>query len=88
MVEFMSTNTSLEIPTPGSARTSVIEGNKVTIIDVCCPFDNDRDALQTAVTTKETKYADLKQALAADGKDVEVFGFAVGSLVSWHHGNE
>ncbi|XP_071794611.1 uncharacterized protein [Asterias amurensis] len=60
----------------------------VTIIDVCCPFDNDRDALKTAAAAKVTKYADLKQALAADGKDVEVFGFAVGSLGSWHQGNE
>ena len=67
---------------------TVIEGNKVTIIDVCCPFDNGRDALKTAVAAKETKYADLKQALAATGKDVEVFGFAVGSLGSWYPGNE
>ena len=38
-------------------RPDIME-NKVTIIYVCCPFDNDRDALKTAV--------------AADGKDIEV----------------
>ena len=43
---------------PGDPHITVIKGNKMTIIYVCCPFDNDRDALKTAV--------------AADGKDVEV----------------
>ena len=71
MVKFISTNTSLEHP-----NITVIKGNKVTIIYVCYPFDNDRDALKTAVAAKETKYTDLEQALAVDGKDVEV-------LVPW-----
>ena len=67
---------------------TVVEGNKVTIIDVCCPFDNGRDALKSAAAAKESKYADLKTALAAAGKDVEVYGFAVGALGSWLPSNE
>ena len=67
---------------------TVIEGDKVTIIDVTCPFDNGPDALRLAAEGKELKYSTLKEALVAQGKDVEVFGFAVGSLGSWYPGNE
>ncbi len=45
------------------------------------------DAVKTTPAAKVTKYADLQPALAADGMDVEVFGFAIGSLDFWHQGN-
>jgi hypothetical protein len=32
-----------------------MDGNKVTIIDVTCPFENDVDALVAAAERKESK---------------------------------
>ena len=62
--------------------------NRVTIIDVCCPFENGTEALDEAVSRKEVKYEHLKLHFESLGKDCEVFGFAVGALGAWHPGNE
>ena len=66
----------------------VEEDNKVVIIDVCCPFDNDAEALRDAEQRKLNKYEGLKQFFIGQGKQCEVFGFVIGALGSWHPANE
>jgi len=58
------------------------------IIDVCCPFDNDAEALRDAEQRKLNKYEGLKQFFIGQGKQCEVFGFVIGALGSWHPANE
>lgn len=43
---------------PGCDRPDIVvrDGNKVTIIDIACPFENDKNALQTAAERKVEKY--------------------------------
>jgi len=67
---------------------TVVEGNKITIVDVAVPFDNGPDALATCAAAKREKYEALRKALVAKGKDVQVLGFIVGALGSWFPGNE
>ena len=62
--------------------------NHVTIIDVCCPFENGPEAMEEAVARKEVKYNHLKTFFEAQGKSCNVFGFAVGALGTWFPGNE
>ena len=62
--------------------------NKVTIIDVCCPFKNGAESLEEAAARKELKYEHLKTHFEALGKECSVYGFVVGTLGSWHPGNE
>ena len=67
----------------------VIENNShVTIIDVCCPFENGPEALQEAVARKEVKYDHLKTFFESQGKSCNIFGFAAGALGAWFPGNE
>ena len=66
----------------------ITNGNHVTIIDVCCPFENGPEALEEAVARKEVKYNHLKTFFEAQGKSCDVFGFAVGALGTWFPGNE
>lgn len=76
-------------PTPRERPDiTVIEGDKVTIVDIAVPFDNGRDSCATAASAKVDKYSNLRRALAETGKDVEVHGFIVGALGTWHQGNE
>jgi hypothetical protein len=62
--------------------------NHVTIINVCCPFENGPESLEEAVARKEVKYNHLKTFFEAQGKSCNVFGFAVGALGTWFPGNE
>ena len=73
-----------------SLRPDIIikEGNRVVIIDVCCPFENGPEALRDAEQLKIAKYEPLKQHFQSMGSQCEVFGFPVGALGSWHPGNE
>ncbi len=64
------------------------QDNKVTIIDVCCPFENSEEALEEAAARKELKYEHLRAHFEAQGKTCSIFGFAVGALDAWHPGNE
>ena len=64
------------------------DNNQVSIIDVCCPFDNGEEALDEAAARKEVKYEHLKNHFEAQGKTCSVYGFAIGALGSWHPGNE
>ena len=66
----------------------VKEDNKVIIVDVCCPFENDPEALQEAETRKTEKYQPLKAFFLSQGLQCEVFGFVVGSLGAWYPPNE
>lgn len=66
----------------------IVDNNNVIIIDVCCPFDNDVDALRMAEERKITKYAGLKQFFVDQGKKCEVFGFVIGALGTWYPSNE
>ena len=63
------------------------QDNKVTIIDVCCPFENSEEALEEAAARKELKYEHLRAHFEAQGKTCSIFGFAVGALDAWHPGN-
>ena len=67
---------------------TVVEGDKVTIVDITIPFDNGPDACSTAANAKVAKYDTLRQELASRGLDVEVHAFVIGSLGSWHGDNE
>lgn len=65
----------------------IVEPDRATIIDVCCPFDNGAEALDEAVQRKETKYQHLKDFFESTAKPCEVYGFAIGALGSWCPGN-
>lgn len=73
-----------------SLRPDIIiqEGNRVVIVDVCCPFENGPEALRDAEQLKVAKYEQLKQHFLSKGSQCEVFGFPVGALGSWHPPNE
>ena len=65
----------------------VEEDNRVLIIDVTCPFDND-DALNKAAVAKVNKYQPLKAFLESKGKSCGIYPFVVGALGSWFKQNE
>ena len=67
---------------------TVVEGNKVTIVDITIPFDNGPEACQTAASAKLTKYSTLRQSLCSRGFDAEVHPFVIGSLGTWFPDNE
>ena len=60
----------------------------MTIIDVCCPFDNGPEALSDAKNLKLNKYEPHKHFFTSQGKQCEVYGFVVGALGSWYPRNE
>lgn len=66
----------------------VQEGDTVSIIDVCCPFENGAEALLEAEQRKVEKYDILKQHFLSTGLKCEVFGFVIGALGTWHPNNE
>ena len=66
----------------------VEEDNRVLLIDVTCPFDNDTVALSDAAAAKIDKYAPLKEFLSSKGKSCEIYPFVVGALGSWYKQNE
>jgi hypothetical protein len=66
----------------------VEEANRVLIIDVTCPFDNDVDALSEAALAKVHKYEPLKEFVESTGKKCVVLPFVVGALGSWYKQNE
>ena len=61
------------------------QDDRVIIIDVTCPFDNDSDALSEAAVVKVHKYQPLKELVQSKGKSCEVFPFVVGALGSWYN---
>ncbi len=90
-VQYGTITTDQQVPAANSRlRPDIIveEDNKVLIIDVCCPFDNDAEALRDAELRKLNKYEGLKQFFIGQGKQCHVFGFVIGALGSWHPANE
>ncbi|CAB4020187.1 hypothetical protein B7P43_G14789 [Paramuricea clavata] len=75
---------------PGINRPDLVitENNKVTIIDVMHPFENDDSALTSAALRKEEKYNYLIDHFGTLNKQAKVFGFVVGLLGGWFPGNE
>ena len=75
---------------PGINRPDLVitENNKVTIIDVTCPFENDDSALSSAALRKEEKYNYLIDHFRTLNKQSKVFGFVVGPLGGWFPGSE
>ena len=75
---------------PGNNRQDVVitDGNKVTIIDVTCPFENGHEALSEAAQRKVDKYRYLIDHFRTLGMSAKVFGFVVGALGAWFPGNE
>lgn len=62
--------------------------DKVIVVDVSIPFEGEENSLQTAKSTKETKYSALKTWLQSQYKEVELAAFVVGALGSWDPDNE
>jgi hypothetical protein len=62
---------------PGINRPDLVitENNKVTIIDVTCPFENDDSALSSAALRKEEKYNYLIDHFLTLNKQAKVFVF-------------
>ena len=56
----------------------VTEGDCVTIINVCCPFDNGTEAL-TDAEQRKIKYEHLQQHFSSLGKSCDIFGFVIGA---------
>ena len=75
---------------PGNNRPDLVitENNKVSIIDVTCPFENDQDALRSAAERKVQKYNYLVDHFRSLNIQAKVFGFVVGPLGGWYNGNE
>ena len=75
---------------PGINRPDLVvtDGNKVTIIDVTCPFENDQDALSSAAARKQQKYNYLIDHFRSLNMQAKIFGFVVGPLGAWYSGNE
>ena len=62
--------------------------DKAIVVDVTIPFEGEENSLQTARSTKETKYSALKTWLQSKYKEVELAAFVVGALGSWDPDNE
>ena len=76
--------------TNSNLRPDIIikQDNRISIIDVCCPFDNNHEALSDAENRKLNKYDHLKHHFISKGLNCEVFGFVIGALGSWYPKNE
>lgn len=74
---------------PGRDRPDLVirDGQRVIIIDIACPFENDQDALDVAATRKVEKYQYIADHLKLQGLDAKVFPFIIGALGSWYPGN-
>ena len=75
---------------PGINRPDIVitEDNKVTIIDITCPSENDGNSMELAAQRKVNKYDYLIDNFEKENKSAKVFGFVIGSLGAWYNGNE
>ena len=75
---------------PGRDRPDLVirDGQRITIIDISCPFENDHDALDSAAARKLEKYQYLADHFQNQGLEAKVFPFIIGALGSWHPANE
>jgi hypothetical protein len=74
----------------GSNRHDIVvcRGNKVTIIDITCPFENDDTSLEMVSQRKINKYEYLIDFFQQHNQDAKVFGFVMGSLGTWYNRNK
>ena len=82
-----------EIPgDPEKNRLDIIVINrsldKAIVVDITIPFEGEENSLQTAKSTKETKYNALKTWLQSQYKEVELAAFVVGVLGFWDADNK
>ena len=63
------------------------EKKQAVIVDVCCPFENRREALATARAGKITKYTPLVENLRGRGYSAVCDAVVVGALGSWDPAN-
>ena len=90
-VRFGNITTDRAVPNTFSRlRPDIVieEDNKVTIIDVTCPFESSPDSLVDAEQRKLIKYEPLKQHFIGLGKQCSVHAFVIGSLGTWYPSNE
>ena len=75
---------------PGEDRPDIVvrDGDKALIIDITCPFENDKTALMVADNRKKEKYDYLIDFFKTKNVRAKVFGFVVGALGGWYPGNE
>lgn len=66
----------------------LVRGEEAIVIDVACPFDNRRAALQEARRAKEDKYKEIKEYLSRRFQRVTVEAVVVGALGSWDPEND
>ena len=75
---------------PGQLRPdlTLIQDNKITIVDVTIPFESGSDAFMKARTEKQAKYSDLIQWAKSKYELVEFGAVVIGSLGSWDTQND
>lgn len=66
----------------------IYDGNRVQIIDITCPFENDSSALKQAADKKHEKYNYLVEFFAKQNLQASIFALFVGSLCAWYDENE
>jgi hypothetical protein len=88
-----NTTTLIDQKIPGSSvplrpDVTLIEDNKITIVDVTIPFESGPDAFEKARAEKDTKYSDLLSWARTKYSDATYSSLIVGSLGSWDPANE
>lgn len=58
------------------------------MLDICCPFENRREALRVAREHKRSKYEPVRQFLLRRYQRVTVDAVVVGALGSWDPAND
>ena len=61
---------------------------RITIVDVCVPFENRIAAIDAVRQDKIAKYQPLADQLSGMGYGVTVKAFTIGALRAWDHRNE
>lgn len=66
----------------------ISRGEEAIVLDVCCPFENRREALRTARENKLSKYEPVRPFLLQRYQKVAVDAVVVGALGSWDPAND
>ncbi|KAG5892112.1 hypothetical protein JTB14_035840 [Gonioctena quinquepunctata] len=77
-----------ELEPPPRHRRHKRERNKITIVDVSIPFENEPQALSRARQAKLANTTALLRKLRAQGYETSVDAFIVGALGTWDPENE
>lgn len=75
---------------PNKSRPDIViyDGNRVHIIDITCPFENDSNAFKEAADKKQEKYNYLIEFFAKQHLQASISAFVVGFLGAWYDQNE